>query len=230
LLALYLSPLTLSSGRLFPLFSSQHSHRKVFTDIKDNQSAVLRVSSMMRIVLDNTDSAVHQKTPPASPAKNQRTFKILNPFFPSSDATRAHEPPASANSSVASPVVSPRGAGGGTAAGQSRAQSPPGSPDTALGSAQHRRGTAGSVGSSGDASHGSSAGPHHKSDKESHQQHHHDHHHELHDGHAQAHPKPAAHHGHGRHSPAPAVVLHKQQRPVTADLKLVHMEKDILVG
>jgi hypothetical protein len=206
---------------------AQHSHRKVFTDIKDNQSAVLRVSSMMRIVLDNTDSAVHQKTPPASPAKNQRTFKILNPFFPS-DAPRTHEPSASANSSVASPVVSPRGAAAVSA------HSPPGSPDTVPGTASHRRGTAGSVGSGGDASHGSTVVSHHHSVKDGHTAHRpHHQHSDQHEGHAQAaqaHPKPPAHHGHGRHSPAPAVVLHKQQRPATADLKLVHLEKDILVG
>lgn len=62
------------------LFYSQHAHRKLFGAIMENKHSMGRVSSMMRIVLDNTNNAVQHDTPPPSPKATQRNTKILNPF------------------------------------------------------------------------------------------------------------------------------------------------------
>jgi hypothetical protein len=61
--------------------SAQHSNRKQFRSLLEDQT-VLRVSSMMRIVLDNTDNTVRVGTPPTSPhagADKRRKSCFLDP-------------------------------------------------------------------------------------------------------------------------------------------------------
>jgi hypothetical protein len=63
------------------LSSGQHSNRKQFRSLLEDQT-VLRVSSMMRIVLDNTDNSGRACTPPTSPqvgAGQRRKSCVLDP-------------------------------------------------------------------------------------------------------------------------------------------------------
>jgi hypothetical protein len=117
----------------------------------------MRVSSMMRIVLDNTDNAVHKKTPPPSPKNPLKNTRILMPTFasfslgaakttpapePSAKAVQAMRPHAAHVGAPSTTAVSPTHTG--REAGVSpRPRSPPTSPAETTG---RKRGSACSVG------------------------------------------------------------------------------------
>ena len=52
----------------------------MFNEMKQDQDPMKRLSSMMQIVLENTDNAIHKPTPPPSPKRPLKHTKLLNPF------------------------------------------------------------------------------------------------------------------------------------------------------
>lgn len=226
----------------------------MFTNIKNNENvnANQRVSSMMRIVLDNTDNAIAQKTPPPSPKKEQKNTRILSPFFQSFRGTAgnsvyAHRPvPGFVASPPSSRATSP-GVASTRKKGHSHNQGAVGSvgSGSSVSSVGSTGSTEGAAGTTTASTTGGSGGTKSQStDHNSHRKHQQQQHNSHSCGIASAEVNSKAnnksqgktsvshnkHHNNNNHAPAG---LHKQHRPDTSDLVRIVAapgEKDVLLG